>query len=306
MRTAVLLYNPHAGRHPQQRMSVLEDVAQALQARGVETTLVATEAPGTAGAQARALTADVIFACGGDGTVHEVLQGMAFHPAAALGILPVGTANILAKDLKLPSAPVASALAQISYEPQTIPLGVLGYNSLHGPQERYFLVMAGAGADGELVRESMRELKLKAGPSAYYLRSARLYLQGRFPACDVRLKLMTGEVVERRAQGVMAFRVGSMGAAFGPRTPRGAIDHPHLEVTILKPPLRLSMLAWLARGWVPFPGSSRLVECFQVESLSAYADVTAELQVQADGDWLGTTPMTLRVEAAAVKMLLPG
>lgn len=301
MRTAVLLYNPHAGRHPQHRLRMLEAVAQALEAHGISAALLPTEAPGSAGRQARELRADIIFACGGDGTVHEVLQGMAFHPTAALGILPVGTANILAKDLRLPTDPVASALAQIAYEARTVPLGTMAYISPHGPEERYFLVMAGAGPDGELVRESMRDLKLRTGPLAYYLRSARLYLTARFPSCDVQLHLTSGEVVERHAAGIMAFRVGSMGPAMGSRTVMGAIHQPHLEVTLLKKPLRLAMLAWLAKGWCPVPGAARLVECLQVGSLVA----GGTLQVQADGEWLGTTPMSLRVEAGALRMLLP-
>lgn len=302
MRTAVLLYNSHAGRHPQKRLHVLEDVKRALGGRGVPTTLLATEGPGTAGRQAAELLADIVFACGGDGTVHEVLQGMAFHPTAALGILPVGTANILAKDLRLPTDAVEAALQQISHAPRVLPLGAMRYESPHGPEERYFLVMAGAGPDGELVRESMRKLKLRTGAAAYYLRAARLFLQGRFPACDVRLRMLNGETVERQAQGVMAFRVGSMGPAMGSRTVMGAVHQPHLEVTLLKPPLRLSMLAWLAKGWCPVPGTGHLVECLQVSELHASG---ADVQVQADGEWLGTTPMSLKVVAGAVRVLLP-
>lgn len=305
MRSAVLLYNPYAGRHPQRRVRLLEAVAHALAMQGVQTSLLATTAPGSAGAQARELRADVVFACGGDGTVHEVLQGMALHPTAALGILPVGTANILARDLRLPPDPIAAALAQIAVEPTSLPLGLLTCTTPSGPRERYFLVMAGAGPDGELVRESMRELKLQTGPAAYYLRAARLYALGRFPACSVEMRLLSGEVIERRAAGVMAFRIGTMGAAFGPRTPRGALHHPHLEVTLLKTPLRLAMLAWLAKGWFPLPGVHRYAECFQVQSVTASSGSPSGMQVQADGEWLGVTPMSLQVRPAALRMLLP-
>lgn len=305
MRRAVLLFNPISGRHSQHRLQIINRIADALRARGLGVEVTPTISPGSAGRQAAAAdTADIIFACGGDGTIHEVLQGAAFHPRAALGLLPLGTGNVLARHIGLPADPVAAALAQLGYPARTLPLGLLEYTSASGPRQRYFLVMAGAGPDGELVRASMDRLKLSLGRAAYHVRAARLFLHARFPDFNVRVTLPSGDVIERRTAGMMAIRGSDLGGIIGPRTLRGAIAQSHLQITILKPPVRLALLAWLASGWVPVP-RSRLVETFQAESLTATAGHNGDVQVQADGEWLGHTPLSLRVVPDALRMLLP-
>ncbi len=305
MRRAVLLYNPTCGRHPQHRLQIINRIADALRARGLGVEITPTSSPGSAGRQAaEAGTADIIFACGGDGTIHEVLQGAAFHPRAALGLLPLGTGNVLARHIGLPSDPVAAALAQLDYPPRTLPLGLLEYTTAGGPRQRYFLVMAGAGPDGELVRTSMGRLKLSLGRAAYHVRAARLFLHARFPAYDVRITLSSGDVIERTAAGMMAVRGSDLAGIIGPRTLRGSLSQSHLQITILKPPVRLALLAWLASGWVPVP-RSQLVETFQAESLTATAGRNGDVQVEADGEWLGHTPLSLRVVPDALRMLIP-
>src|SRR5512146_2706838 len=100
---AVLIFNPVSGR-PARRLAQVEQAAAVLRASGVETTVMATPAPGAAGDLARqaiAGGADAVFACGGDGTIHEVLQGIV-GSEAALGVIPLGTANSLAWDLRIP------------------------------------------------------------------------------------------------------------------------------------------------------------------------------------------------------------
>jgi diacylglycerol kinase family enzyme len=308
MRRAVLLFNPHSGRHPHKRLHAIETIAMALRSKGLAVEVTATEGPGTAGQQARIASeqgADILFACGGDGTIHEILQGLAFQPHTALGIVPLGSANALARHLSLPPNPVDAALAQLDFAPQTLPLGHIEYTTPDGVAGRYFLVMAGAGADGELVRTSMRALKRRFGSAAYHVRAARLFMQTRFAACDVHLQLASGEILERRAVGIMAVRGSDLCGILGPRSVRGALPHPHLAVTLLRPPMRLSLLAWLAAGWIPLPGHGRFVETFEVESLTASAGHSHHIPVEADGEWLGVTPVKLRVVPDALRLLLP-
>lgn len=307
MRRAVLLYNPVAGRNHAKRLATLQAVALALRGRGCHADLLPTTGPRTAGQQATEAVragADILFACGGDGTIHEVLQGAVFQPAAALGLIPLGTGNVLARHLGLPLDPAAAAIAQLDYTPTTIPLGLLEYTSPNGPRQRYFLVMAGAGPDGELVRTSMQALKLSFGRAAYHVRAARLFLHARFPECTVRLTLTSGQIVERKAAGLMAIRGSNLGGILGPRALRGALHRPHLQVTILRPPVRLALLAWIASGWVPLPGSP-LVESFEAVSVTATAGMGGDVQVESDGEWLGRTPLSLRVVPDALRLLLP-
>ena len=111
MRRVALIYNPMAGQRPGRRTALVASVAAVLREAGVEVKAIATESPESAGTQAHeAMLAgnDTILACGGDGTVHEALQRLVGGPAA-LGVIPMGTANALAADLGLPASPVKAA-----------------------------------------------------------------------------------------------------------------------------------------------------------------------------------------------------
>ena len=107
MRKAFLLYNPLSGRRHLRRVADVEAALDVLRDAGVEATLEPTRGQAEAPEQARQAIAggcDTILACGGDGTVHDVLQGMVGSDAA-LGVIPLGTANALAHDLRIPFPP---------------------------------------------------------------------------------------------------------------------------------------------------------------------------------------------------------
>src|SRR5207245_11039080 len=105
MRKAALLYNPLSGRRRERRVKDVEAALAVLQEAGVEANAEPTLGPTAAGDQARqAITqgCDTIFACGGDGTINDVLQGLV-GTDVALGGIPLGAANALAHDLRLPA-----------------------------------------------------------------------------------------------------------------------------------------------------------------------------------------------------------
>src|SRR6185312_3656166 len=100
---------------------------EALARQGISTTLVATKGPGTATHQVRELIesgCDLIIAAGGDGTINEVANGM-LHTGVPLAILPGGTANVLAREMRLPMSMerVAGRLAEM--QPRQIAVGAL-------------------------------------------------------------------------------------------------------------------------------------------------------------------------------------
>ncbi len=119
-------------------------------------TFVETTGPNKAAALAANAVcegADVIFACGGDGTVHEVLQEVV-GTDAALGVIPVGTANALARNLGLSPDPLRALSQLAGASIASIPVGQVEYSTVNGGSElqsRYFTVLAGAGPDGALV-----------------------------------------------------------------------------------------------------------------------------------------------------------
>ena len=109
MRKAALFYNPISGRRKKHRLQDVEKVAAILRSGGLELEVSPTRAASDAGAQVRMAIregADTIIACGGDGTIHDVLQGLA-EKDAALGVIPLGTANAWRTTWACPSMPKA-------------------------------------------------------------------------------------------------------------------------------------------------------------------------------------------------------
>lgn len=141
-RRIALIFNPAAGRR---RRRTLGRVVKALEAREIDVSVAATSGPGDATRLARRAVSDgvdVVAAAGGDGTIREVVTGM-IGSGALLGIVPMGTASVLAAELRLPRRPEAVAAVLAG--------GIA--RALHVPRAngRPFLLMAGAGFDGTLV-----------------------------------------------------------------------------------------------------------------------------------------------------------
>src|SRR5438105_15353407 len=122
MRKAALFYNPVSGRRLKHRLADVETAKSILVAAGIEVEAAPTRAASVAGAQVRMAVRegfDTIVACGGDGTIHDVLQGLA-GKEAALGIIPRGTANAMAHDLRLPLSAKAAADALLTAVPKRV------------------------------------------------------------------------------------------------------------------------------------------------------------------------------------------
>ncbi len=147
MHRAVLIVNAAAGRR-KNLQALVPQLVQVLEHRGVRVDVAMTAAAGeaqTIASNAAASGCDAVFACGGDGTVHEVLQGLV-GTMAALGVVPLGTANALARNLGLSLDPVKALQQQLSFVSLAISAGEVRYATNDGEAKRYFTVMAGAGA----------------------------------------------------------------------------------------------------------------------------------------------------------------
>lgn len=142
MQIAALLYNPASGGG-RKRQKEVEAALAVLQQAGIKVHLVLTNSPSHAEDEARkaiAVGCDTVFACGGDGTIHNIMQVLAKTPVA-LGVLPLGTANALAHDLRLPMSVAAAAKALLNATPRRIPLGRVDYQESSGARGmRYFIV----------------------------------------------------------------------------------------------------------------------------------------------------------------------
>ena len=150
-------------------MALLDRAVQTLKKHGHEVTLAPTTGPSTAGAIARAHIdggAEIIVAAGGDGTINEVVEGMV-GSHVPLAILPGGTANVLAMEMKLGGNLERAAERIAECVPQRIPVGRLLNDN--GKTARYFMLMAGIGLDAHIVYNVNPAIKARTGKLAYWV-----------------------------------------------------------------------------------------------------------------------------------------
>ncbi|WP_083402560.1 diacylglycerol kinase family protein [Curtobacterium sp. MCBA15_008] len=176
-RTAAVVYNPVKVHLPTLKSTVAKHQQEAGWAETLwfETT---EEDPG--GGQARAALeagADVIAAAGGDGTVRAVAE-VVHGSDASLALLPSGTGNLLARNMKLPLDDLGGmAKAIFSGHDRPIDFGLLGVERPDGSRDKFgFVVMAGLGLDARMLANTRPELKKRVGWLAYLdslLRSVR-------------------------------------------------------------------------------------------------------------------------------------
>jgi diacylglycerol kinase family enzyme len=299
--------NPAAGRAGllAEQLPAIESL---LEGHGFRVEVVATTESRDSARELASIAAgmsSVVVACGGDGTVHGVIQGLARTPAA-LGILPLGTANALARNLQIPLDPLSAMARLLTYEPRLIPLGEMQTASRTG----LFAVMAGCGPDGALVHALTEgggaELKSRFGRQAYYAHAVRLFLTRRWPGFEVEMRRSgSGEWTRVRAVAVMASRVPDLGGLFSGLTPLASLTSARLRVHVLKAPSQVSFPAWFVLSRLGLP--NRWLTTLDVEELrcTPVGDGGAPVFGQADAEAMGAIPMTLRVVPDALWLLMP-
>ena len=256
MRKAILLYNPLSGRRRGRRLADVEAALAVLRNAGVEASAAPTRAASDATDQTRQAIAagcDTVFACGGDGTIHDVLQGLV-GTNVALAIIPLGTANSLAHDLRLPLSPADAALAALKAKPRRIAVGRIEYQDFAGNRaSRYFTVTVGIGVDAHLFYKLDPLAKRRFGMAAYCAKATRLWLTHRMENFAVEItEEIAGKRQSRQARSFAATRSShrqfwrSAARTRSRRVPRprrppsGALPHPQPRgVSALRPPRTL-------------------------------------------------------------------
>jgi YegS/Rv2252/BmrU family lipid kinase len=305
---ATLIVNASAGRR-KDLQTLIPALVQALERAGVQANAVLTTAAGEAqsiAADAATSGCDSVFACGGDGTVHEVLQGLV-GTKTALGVVPLGTANVFGRNLGLALDPLKALQHQLSFEPRAISVGEVRYTASGSERKRYFIVMAGAGPDGALVYRLLAGKRSRLGRSAYYGHSLRLFLTRNFPAFRVEYRSSeSSEWVEQRGVSVMCSRVPNLGGIFRRLATETFAADNKLLLSIAKPPARIGLPAWFAFSHLalnarnPWLKQVRVSE-FRCTPLEQNHRIHAEL----DGEWIGYLPMSVRLLPQAVSLLMP-
>ena len=231
---------------------------------------------------------DAIVAAGGDGTISAVVNGLGGR-AVPFGVLPLGSANVLAREIRLPRAPEALASLITTGPVSPIWLGRVG--------ERAFVMMASAGFDSEIVAALSPELKRRVGRLAFawgFL--VRLW---HCPACELTVR---ADGVEYRAAAVVAAKGRHYAGPFVV-APGADLAEPVLELVLLDRRGRWAMLRYataLFLGRVPRLGDIAIVRARQASVAGNRA-----LPVQADGEIVGELPIALAVADRPLLLIRP-
>jgi diacylglycerol kinase (ATP) len=309
MRRATLLYNPLAGRHTDRRVKDIESAASVLRAGGIEVVLEPTQgAATTVGQVHQAITRgyDAIFACGGDGTIHDVLQGLV-GTDVALGIIPLGTGNTLAHDLQLPLSPVGAAKAVLKGKTKRIAVGKVNYLNLAGnPAERFFIVAAGVGLDARLFYQLNATVKKRLGMSAYYAVAWQLWFRRQVAYFEA---ICDGKPQVHTLTQLLAVRIRNFGGVLRELAPGASLDRNDFRLVLCHTKSRLAFLSYVVRGilgtnWKvkgieSMPGS--VVSCRYPGPLN---EEHKRVYLEADGELLGTIPAQITVVPNALSLLV--
>jgi len=308
---ALLLFNPVSGANLRARTVTMRRIAEVFERAGVEVLTEATHARGSAGDQARAAISagcDAVFACGGDGTVFEALQGVA-QSTAMMGVIPLGTGNVLAHDLGLAVSPERAAAQILGFVPHTISLGRIRTEGRSG----FFTAAAGVGVHAELIYRANARAKQRGGFLAYYSHGAQLLFRHAFVPFPVEITTSEGKVIQTTTLELVAMRVRSFGGPLRNWRPGSSLLSPDLRLVLLRNASRVHMLRYSLQalvGIAPYDGldkpdadlsfvSARAVSCF------APREGSAQLRVQADGEMLGSMPAHISIIPKALTLLIP-
>jgi YegS/Rv2252/BmrU family lipid kinase len=293
---ALLVMNPGArgGRR------ALAAVVDAFQRAGVSCEVAETRAPGHATELIREFlvpdvaVVDAVFTLGGDGTAMEVATALAeFTDAPPLGILAVGTANVLARSLGIPLRLEAAVRALLDAEVEQIDLGSIS----GGPR---FAIGLGVGLDAAMIGGTSRMMKRRVGYLAYGWSALRAGLRlERFRARVT----VDGAVYDVETSSVLVANFGSVLGdliSFGER-----IHHQDglLDVCLFSP---RSVFDAARIVWRMLCGGVSDDRCVHtISGRHIHIETDPPRPVQADGELLGLTPVEIRVEPKAIRLLAP-
>ncbi len=309
MNHAALIFNPASGQRPARRQAQLDAIVKVFHGAGVETRLIPTPAPGAAGevaAQAIESGTDTVFACGGDGTIHEVLQGI-IGSQAALGVIPLGTANSLAWDLRLPRSPVAAARAAVHGERLRVRLGKVCCQGETGRCSRYFIMNVGIGMDALLFYRLDAALKRRFGMSAYYTEAFRQWAMARYLPFEVEFGVPPDLQREQVTQA-LAVRIADFGGFVGKLAPGADLRRDCLRLLMFRTARRIDYLSYVMRTILRQRWSVAGVFSADAQELHCRAlDGSGEqrIYVEADGELLGRIPAEIRMSSESVTILAP-
>ena len=301
---ALLIHNPNAGNGGAARRRTLDTARHIFAHGGIATDLAETTGPGHAteiAARAAQEDRQLVIACGGDGTLNEIVNGLAAHQnghRVPLALLPGGTANILAKELDLPWDIPSAAERLVRGTVKEIALGLAV--PLEQPEkQKYFLSVAGAGPDGMIVYSIDLELKSRVGILAYWWEGAREVFRYKFP----HFRVISGDR-KIDASLVIVGRTQNYGGPFK-ITDQADLYSNQFEVMTLTTQSGFRYLSYLPPLWMGKLRGTEGVEFFKTDSVLCEPLDANPIYAQIDGEPLARLPVEFRIVPRALKLLVP-
>lgn len=287
---ALVIGNPIAGRGKAPRL--IDALTRALRAEGLETDVYLTRAAGDARQRAGRIDAGVdrLVVVGGDGTLNEVLNGLTDPSRVPLTQLAMGTANVLAHELRLPRNPKALAAVVAHGRVRQLDLSIAN--------GQRFLSLASAGFDAMVTREVQRRRKGELGYLGYAVPLIRALWSYRPPCLNVSVdgaESVTGAMV-------VVGNISNYGGLFAVAD-RARCDDGHLDICVLPRGSRLALtgyaLAALARLL------SKTTDVIYLTGRRVTIDSNSPVAYEIDGDYAGQTPLEIQLDPRTVPFIVP-
>jgi diacylglycerol kinase (ATP) len=292
-----LVYNPFAGGLKGSGRARLDQAVHTLQDAGAHVELFATHGPQVAGQLAcKAIDdgCDLILAAGGDGTINEVVNGIA-GSNVLFGVLPGGTANVLANEIGLANRPDRAAKQLLDATPVRIALGSLERTD---QPRRYFVLMAGVGLDARIVYELDLDLKGRLGKLAYWHGGFRQF--GR----PVPRFHITVNGAQYCASFALITRVRNYGGDFEIARQIRLTDN-DFEIVVFQNHQWQDYLRFFGAVMTNRLHATDGVALTRATRVEVNAPEDQRIYVQADGEAVGVLPATIGIVPDALTLLMP-
>ena len=327
LRNALLIHNPNAGNGGEKRRHVLDTARHIFASGGIHSDLAETTGPGHATEIAERAADEgrsLVIACGGDGTLNEIVNGLAAHQnghRVPLALLPGGTANILAKELDLPWDIPSAAERLVHGTVKEIALG-LATPLEHPEKKKYFLSVGGAGPDGMIVYSLDLDLKARLGILAYWWQGAREVFRYNFPhfRTSVRIPspLAAGSThlssenaasistinLAMDCSLVVVGRTKNYGGPFK-ITDEADLYSDLFEVMVLTTRSGFQYLSYLPTLWMGKLRGTEGVHFYKTDTVVCEPLDKNPLYAQVDGEPLARLPVEFKIIPRALKLLVP-
>jgi YegS/Rv2252/BmrU family lipid kinase len=295
---ALIITNPAASRTRPESVGAVDQV---LRAGGWDVTVLATGGAGDArrlAAEAVADGVDVVGVFGGDGTTMQAASALV-GSKTALGVLPGGTGNLLAGNLRIPTDPRSAARALLGSAPRPFDLGKIR----RADGEHFFAVAAGAGMDARIMQETPIRDKQRWGKGAYIATGLRLMAENQSELFHI---TVDGHEFEMRASVILVANCAEVIPPFVKFRRGVAPDDGFLDVVALRADTFGEGVRALWEFFLETDRSSGVAgRVGHARGKVVSISTSTPVPMQLDGDLAGSTPFTAEIVPGAIQILAP-